>query len=346
MNGSARGRRKESIMQVEFFWDTAVASVVFSLLILVALDFAIESLRGSEVVCSPPYANTTTAEVNYINHFCTSNYLPFGVHISTATFILGILLFFPHYMWSYHYSGSISLFFQLVGTLQRTEDDSSNHSINDVIMVKELEILFSSSSMFYSYILKLLFQLILVIIGFVSAIVIFQGEFDPTFMCHHTFDDLWPIYTDVTCVFHPLNLLKALWIADILLLLLGGCFLVAALIWCLNSHPNELGSNNIASFLYHYGLPSKYHVSKGFVFNCSGSIFQQFIRRYSCSEPRIRTNLDFLIMKLYSADSILGGILTGIQIRNINKELCEDDRRRLNIHARKHRNVLDDDSNG
>ena len=348
-DSAGRKHNENVLLQREFFWDTAIASVVFSLWILVALDFVIESIRGSEVVCSPPYSNITTDEVNYINQYCTSN-LPLGVHISTAMLIIGMLVLFPHYLWSYHFNATMKLFFQLVGTLQRNKEDTGNYLTNDVIMVKGLEESFSAGTIFYLYILKIGFQLAFVITGFVFAIVFFHGEFEPLFICPNTFNDLLPIATDVTCVFHPLNLLKALWIADILLLLLGGCFLVMALIWCFSTHPKELGSYNIANFLYHYGIPSKYYVSKASLFHlhCIGSMFQlaPSIRRISCSEPRIRTNLDFLIMKLHYSDGILASVLSEIRTKNVHKQLCEDDRRRLYIHARKHRNFLADDNNG
>ena len=149
-----------------------------------------------------------------------------------------------------------------------------------------------------------------------------------------------PMHTDVACVFDTLNLLQVLWVAEILLLILAALGLLWALIWCFSVHPKELGSSEIADFSYHYGLPSQYYVPKlPLLYFCGTGLRYLFKFSRTSGEPRIKTDLDFLIMVLYCTDGGLGHILKEGQVGNVLKQLYDDDRRRLNIHARKHRNI-------
>lgn len=339
----------------EFFWDNVVLFVVSSVLALAAVDIISEVVRGGKVTCFPPIANRSDAEVKFINQFCTSN-APFGAHIVLFMVLHGLLIAVPHYVWLNHFGGSFNFFFQLAATLKRVkEDDTGQYSSHNVLTVRQLEAAFASDKIFHFYVVKLAIQLAWVVGGLVFASAFFHGKFKPTFNCPSDFEvatEEWPIDTDVTCVFDTLNLLEVLWVAEMLLLALSGLALTGALIWCFSIHPTELGSSEIAAFSYHYGLTSEYYVPRFPLPQCCGNglrclfRFSGSLQHISSGGPRIKTNLDFMVMKLYHTDGSLGHVFKEVQVTSFLKRLCDDDRRRLNVHARKHRNITAQDSDG
>ena len=330
----------------DFFWDNVVLLVVWAILALAAVDIVIEFVRRGEVACFPPNANSSDGEVNYINRFCASK-VPFGSHILLFMVSHGLLIAIPHYLWLNQYAGSCRFFFQLVATLQKIkESDTGQYSTHNSLVVEQLQETFSRyrhGHIFHLYIVKLIFQLAWIVGGLVFASIFFHGRFGPSFNCPNTSEDRWSIGTDVTCVFDTLNLLQVLWVAEILLLILAAVGLMWALIWCFSVHPKELGSSEIAAFSYYYGLRSQYYVPNIPLLYCCGTGLRylfQFSR--ASGGPRIKTNMDFMMMVLYNTDGGVGHILKEGQVGSFLKQLCDDDRRRLNVHARKHRNIRAD----
>ena len=340
----------------EFFWDNVVLFVVSSILALAAVDIVTEFVRGGEVACFPPNASSGEAEANFINRFCTGN-VPFGAYLSPFMVVHGLLIAIPHYLWLNHFGGSFGFFFQLATTLKRVkESNTGQYTPENLLAVGQLQASFSTyrrRHIFDLYTVKLGFQLAWVIGGVIFVTIFFAGRFGPSFNCPTDFDgatDEWPIDTDVTCVFDTLNLLQVLWVAEILLLLMAAFGLTWALIWCFSIHPTELGSSEIADFSFHYGLSSEYYIPKLPIAHCCGAglrflfRFSRSLQRISFGGPRIHTDLDFMVMKLFRTDGGLGHVFKEVQVSNHLKRLCDDDRRRLNIHARKHRNITAQDS--
>lgn len=342
----------------DFFWDNVVFLVVWSILALAAVDIITEFVRGGKVACfPPPNTNYSDAEESFINTFCTSN-VPFGAYISIFMVVHGLLIAVPHYLWTNHFSGSINFFFLLATMLKKAKEGTGQYSPDDILIVRQLEGALASykcGRIFHLYIIKLGFQLAWVICGLIFVAAFFYGRFGSSFNCPNDFDGAtndWPVHTDVVCVFDILNLLKVLWIVEMLLLALAGFGLIWGLVWCFSVHPNELGSSDIAIFSYNYGLSSEYYVPKLPSSNCIGSGFQYLfhfsclLQQVSCGGPRIKTNMDFMVMKLHCSDGGLGYIFKQVQVANVLKQLNDDDRRRLNIHERKHRNIAAQECNG
>lgn len=349
-------RTNNNLTSRDFFWDTMVLYVVWSILSLAAVDIITEFVRGSKVACFPPNSNYSDAGENFINTFCTSN-VPFGAHISIFMVLHGLLIALPHYLWLKNFSGSINSFFVLAATLKRAKEATGQYSPDNIQIVKELEGAFANykyGRIFQLYVIKLGFQLAWVICGLIFVITFFYNKFGPSFNCPKDFNgttDNWPIHSDVVCIYDILNLLKVLWVAEILLLALAGFGLVWALIWCFIIHPKELGSSDIAIFSYNYGLTSEYYVQKLPLSNCIGGFrhlfyFSCLLQQVSCGGPRIKTNMDFMVMKLYCTSGSLGYVFKEAQVAKVLKQLNDDDKRRLNVHARKHRNVTAQESNG
>lgn len=341
----------------DFFWDIIVFFVVWSILALAAVEIIIEFVRGGKVACFPPNNNNSDAEENFINAFCTSN-VPYGSYISIFMVVHGLLVAVPHYIWLSYFSGSINFFFVLATMMKKAKEDTGQYSPNNILIIRKLEVTlasYKSGRIFLLYIVKLGFQLAWVICGLIFVATFFYGTFGPSFDCPNDFDgatDEWPVHTDVVCVLDILDLLKVLWIVEMLLLALSGFGLIWGLVWCFSVHPKELGSADIALFSYNYGLSPEYYVPKLPLSNSIGSGFRYLfhlsclLQQVSCGGPRIQTNMDFMVMKLYCTDGGLGYIFKQVQVAKVLKQLNDDDRRRLNVHERKHRNIAAQECSG
>ena len=327
-------------MPKEFFWDSLVHFVVSAILALAAVNIVSEFIRGGEVACFPPANNSEESEAKFINQFCTSD-VPYGSYISFFMVLHGLLIVAPHYLWIKHFENNFKQFFELASILRYVKKSDSDHSNPE--MLKSTLLANKSKRMFYLYVTKLVVQLTWAIGGLVFAAVFFAGQFGPTFTCPSSFSSNWPLDTKVICIFNTLNLLEVLWVSEILLLALAALGIVWALVWCFKVHPNELGSSGTAVFSFHFGLNP---ISKLSVrgLSCCGN----FLTRYFmfCGESRIKSNLDFLIMKLHHSNKDLGYVIKEAQIFLHLQNLREDDQRRLSIHSRKHASITHVDTTG
>lgn len=348
------GRSKEengSLKPAEFFWDNIVLFVVSTIIGLAAIDVITEFLRGGGVTCFPPLgAGVDEAQAAYINNYC-SGFLPFGAYFPAFMVVHAILITVPHYLWLRHYGGNFDFFFQQASNLKRSRDDKTGeHVPENLIIAQRLESTFTTyrrNSMYHLYILKLLVQFLWSVTGVGFAIGFFLREFRARFTCPPNFNattyEFWPLDEPVGCAFETLSLLRVLWIADILLLLLACFGLFWAIIWCFSTHVTELGSKEVARFAFQSGLAPRYYVPKLPVSDCLQSCFTS-IPYLSCSGPDvIKTDLDFLIMRLFLTDSGLGYIFNEVQIEKELKHLIDDDQRRLSFHGSKHKNRRADD---
>ena len=341
-----------SLKQREFFWDNIVLFVVSTIIGLAAIDVITEFIRGGGVACFPPLgAAVDEAQAAYINNFC-AGFLPVGAYIPAFMVVHAVLITVPHYLWLNHYGGNFDFFFQQTSSLQRSRDDKTGeHVLENLIIAQRLESTFttySRNSIYHLYVVKLAVQFIWSLVGIGFALGFFLSEFKSRFLCPNDFNttviESWPLDEPVWCVFETLNLLQVLWIADILLLLLVSFGLFWAIIWCFSTHATELGSKEVARFAFQSGLAPRYYVPKLPVSNCLHMCFTS-IPYISYSGPNvIKTDLDFLVMRLFLSDSGLGHTFKEVQVEKELKHLIDDDQRRLSFHGNKHKNRKADDS--
>lgn len=339
------GKGEDSSKPREFFWDSVSLYVVGVIIALAAIDAVTEFLRGSSVACfSPQGADISEAQENYINNFCASS-LPISEYFPVFTVVHGILIAIPHYLWLNHYSGNFEFFFSQVREMDRTRnEDSGEYSRKNRIIVQQLMLAlttYKQNWMFVLYVMKLLVQTLITVGGFISAVHFFDN-FDEVFLCPHSFntsDAFWPFDTQVNCVFTSLRLFAAIRTADLILLaILILCF-AWSLVWCVSTHSTELGTDAVALFSFQTGIAPEHHVPK-FPLGWCCRPAKRLLRRFFKSVPwfgpgpRIHTNLDFLVLKLFRSDSGLGFIFREMQILEKIKEHNDDDQRRTNLHKR------------
>ena len=336
----------------DFFWDSVVLFVVTAIVALTAIDVVAEFIRGSEVRCFLPNDTSRLEAVqDYVNEICAGS-LPPSRYLPAYIAIHAILILAPHYLWLNMFGADLDFFFQHVSQLVRTRDEKTGEyaKINYVIS-KQLEDAFISSYrsnwMYRLYLLKLIFQLVVSAIGFVIVVWVFT-DFDESFTCPSKSSDTrrsnWPLPDEqVMCVFTSLHLLGQINLIYLILLALAIVCLIGAIIWCIKLHISELGTENLSSFSFQSSVPLNYYVpqlpiSKFRFFRGLGDVAYGLLSYFpyiSLRSPyKIRSDYDFLVIKLFRTDGGLAHILREVHALQLLKEKNDEEYARINLLRR------------
>ena len=327
--GDAEGG-KAKIEQKEFFWDQFLIYMATIIALLTVLDITLQLFRGGGLVCRLPARlplhsdknetvasdeNETVApsrdDVAYVNTFCQQS-LSLAEYYPLFVLIQGLLLAAPQYLWASLFGGQFDFFFGLVRQLDRLRSSElGQYRPQNFEIVDKLEKHFvrkwSFLSIFPLYIIKLFIQLLVICVSFLFNGAVFRRYvFAFGFKCPRDFDpdsppDGWWLPFQVACTFSSFRLYGKLQIVNYLLLSLAFCTVIYALIWCFKRHTNALGYKDIALFAFSSCLrPEEYVHSKFWK---------------SPLEPRIHNDLDFLLLRLFRADSGYGNVFKDIQVR-------------------------------
>ena len=315
----------KSLAPREFFWDSIVLYVVSSIIALASVETITEFIRGSQVNCLIVNETENEVQSDYVNNFCSSS-LPLGQYFPVFIVVHAILMGVPHYLWLNHYGANFDYFFQLASTLDRLREESSgDYSKKNALIFEQLEMAFiEGNCIFRNYVVKLFIQWLFSVVG-LAAIVFCFTDFSFAFACPRslaeTFDPFWPVpEKQAICVFTSLYLISLVRITDIILVSLVVLGLTWSLIWCFIPHPAALGSEAIAKFSFYSSLrPEQYHR------HCS---------MYFTFYPCIRTDLDFMMMRLFRTDGGLGLVMKSVQISKKIRELNDAESQRLNFLRR------------
>lgn len=331
----------------ELFWDKIVIFLTSAIVALTAVDILTELLRGgSGVVCFvSDELNLTEGQGEYVNSYCAQS-VPDTQYLPIFVLVHGVLIATWHYLWKSSFTSHFDFFFSLAKTLTRLSDETTGeYPHKNLNIIKKLEIEFSTfdrSRILWWYRAKLGAQLLTAIASMLSAFLIFT-DFDVNFFCPRigTDNQHWPIPGErINCIFTSLRLFSLVRVADIFLLSLIILAVLWGLIWSISRHTVELGYKNVALFFFTAGISPEYFIPKpmfhhiqGFFRNvCSKRIGQEVVLRFF--SPRIKTDLDFLLMMLYRTDSGLGHSFKEGQVHQERKRLSDADLLRLNIHIR------------
>ena len=331
----------------ELFWDKIVIFLTSAIVALSAVDILTELLRGgSGVVCFvSDDLNLTEGQGDYVNSYCAQS-VPDTQYLPIFVLVHGVLIATWHYLWKSSFTSHFDFFFSLAKTLTRVSDETTGeYPRRNLNIIRKLEIEFSTfdrSRILWWYQAKLGAQLLTAIASILSAFLIFT-DFDVNFFCPRigTDNHYWPIPgVRINCIFTSLRLFSLVRVADIFLLSLITLAVLWGLVWSRSRHTVELGYTNVALFSFTAGISPEYFVPKptfrhirGFFKNiCSARIGQEIVLRLF--SPRIKTDLDFLLMMLYRTDSGLGHSFREGQVHRECKRLSDADLLRLNIHIR------------
>ena len=323
--------KEVTIRQKDFFWDQLLFYVGSAILSLTLLDISVEFLRGTGgVVCFTPYqdGNFTRDQAAFVNSYCSQS-LPLSEFYPVFIIVQGLLLLAPQYLWESLFRGYFDFFFSLVSDLDHLRSPKNGEYVErNVNIVKKLEAEFSSSQrgIFRYYVAKNFIQLAIALVSTALSLILFQ-DFTTSFLCpRQKVPDDWPLSYNVTCVFTSLRILSLIRYADYALIIVLVFVTVYGLVWCIRRHTTELGYQEIALFAFASGLPFEHF------------IFPSPLRSRRCKEkikaiflPRIRNDLDFLLMRLFRADAGIGQVFKDIQIYNEMKRHFDLDHELLHL---------------
>ena len=337
--------KKESIEPKEFIWDQFLKYLSGVILSLSVLNFSVEFLRGiggsgNGVSCFLPSTvgnDGSIYELNplqgrYVNDYCAcARSVPLTEFFPIFVVINGALLVIPHYVWSSLFKADFDSFFAIVEKLDRLRDfDTGEFDQKNFDRVRKLEIEYGGKGkqpwIFITYIVKLGIQLIITITLMIVSKPIFN-DFSVIFDCPQEFLPTIkiPSNTTVPCVYVSLKLLGHIQIAmyifngvAILLILIG-------FVWCFMRHTKELGTRDVAKFVFTSCLTAELF---------SYPRLDSVVKYRQIFHPRIKKDLDFLLMRLYQADSSHGCDFRSIQIEKELSVLRGNDR--MLIHCVMH----------
>ena len=311
--GKKSGSNQLSIKPKDFFWDQAIKYLSSIMALLTVLDFTLQFFRGGGPICMVPSTiegqenvtlEVTRDQVAYINTYCQQSlsraeYYPFFVLIQ------GVILAVPHLIWEALFVGQFDFFFCVVPQLDRLRSrETGKYRERNFEIVKKLGKQFHKTSIFILYIAKLLFQFTIVTASMTVNEVVFQNDyFSFTYQCPVSIDPppqgwLFPFY--VSCLYSSFRLYEKLKYINLSLLFFALVLIGYGVFWCLTRHVEALGSKDVATFAFYSGLRPTDYVEQRFWF--------------SPFDPRIKNDLDFLIMHLFRADSGHGKVFKDIQV--------------------------------
>lgn len=337
--GDHQDSQKENIAPKEFFWDQFIKYLATAIALLTVLDIALQFFQGGNLFCYPPsgyQADTLDAtardQAAYINTFCLQS-LTRSEFYPVFILIEGIVLIAPQYLWLSLFGGQFDFFFAIVRQLDRLRDtDTGEYRQNNFELVKRLEKEFPDRpkrfGILYVYRLKLLLQAAVAALSIVLNGAVFPPDlFDFAFECPMADFDAnnashvpegWLFPFSVQCVYSSFRVLPKIWFANMLLLFGAMLLALYGLLWTIKRHTNALGSREIAHFAFTSCLPPDEYV------------FGHFSSK-PCI-PRMMSDLDFLLLRLFRADSGHGRVFKDILIDKELKRLVNQDHERLHLY--------------
>ena len=314
----------------DFFWDSLVVFVGTAILALTAIDAVAEFIRGSDIECFLPNSSFSLGDVkDYVIKICAGS-LPRTEYLPAYITIHAILILAPHYLWLNTFGANLDFFFQHVSQLVRTRDEKTGeYARKNYVISQQLEGAFNRSNwMYYLYLVKLVFQFVVSIVGFV-LVLRYLNDYREVFICPASDEELhseyWPLQNQtVHCVFTSLRLLGQINVAYLILLAATFICLFGSMIWLVTAHPSKLGIKNVAKFSFQSGLPFKYHSPK------------LFLRKWLsfCTPYNIRSDYDFLVIKLFRTDGGLAFVLREVHTLRLLKEENHLEYTRVNMYKR------------
>ena len=303
------------VEQKEFFWDQFLTYIATIIALLTVLDATLQFFRGGGLSCRVPNlvegndtVEPTRDEISFVNTFCQQSlsqaeYYPFFVLIQ------GLLLAAPQYLWSNLFAGQFDFFFGLTKQLDRLRDSKTGqYRSRNFEIVDKLEKHFPENwdllSIFSLYIVKLGAQFIVVLIAIIINASVFEKKhFSFAFKCPKDFNvesppEGWWLPFNVTCVFTSFRLHQTIQNVNYLLLSFAFVAVLYGIIWCFFRHAKALGYREIALFAFNSCLRPEDYVHP----------------RFSLFKPRILNDLDFLLLRLFQADSGSGNVFKDIQV--------------------------------
>ena len=294
-----------------FIWDA-----VFSYFSPLAIIFAVLGL-GEEIfldrglACNAPgYVDRDQYE--YVVLWCSRHVL----RVDLLPSLIVLHTFFvvtPQLVWEVYAAPSLQQFFSLTPGIEHLREKKVGTYDEDTSAVVQYlrDNYRHKTGLLRSYRYKIIFQTVVSWIAFVGMLGTYEGgiAFTVDFNCSRvglvgetkhsnvsTNDGLDPF--DALCSYTSSSLFFALWIADMILLLLTAGVAIFGLVWLKQSHWEELDYEGRADFYYSFSMNSG---------NYDPSHSQKI-------KSTIKDDFDFLTLLLFNSDKGLGETLCNVQV--------------------------------
>lgn len=378
-DSAASSSESTPITPKDFFWDQVVMYLVSAILALGFLNISVEFFRGSQVQCFNPNESSRQQDA-YINDFCYGS-LPDSQYYLIFILISAVLIIAPHYLWDSYFAAHFNFFFDLVKKLSRLRDSrTGDYNQNNFEIVKKLEEKFKGKhiGMFRLYVVKLCVQFCFSIGVLLADAFYFRiNDFQESFFCPSNVSELnttqpvpiWHFDQPMACVYNSLRLLSFIHKASFLLVVAAVIVLFSGLCWTILRHTTELGAKKIAKFCDQSCLPPELYTFPSLkkvvmsIFTCGRSNKHLRDEHLSTEEERkgtkktcmvemwsglkpaffpiIHSDLDFLLLRLFRADSGHGHVFKDIQVYKELRQKFSEDHQQLFLLNRVHHDWLD-----
>ena len=314
--------KKTNITFNGFFWDSFFNYIVTAILGLTVLDFISEFFSSGTVFCFHPPSTAyvvpsvlglkeklgveifSSDQAAFVNQYCSgsaprSQYFP--LYVLGQGLAMGII----HFIWKLVIEGDLNGFFSVA---QKICVPIGNYPSDTINRAEHLMKIYEKKYLvLVLYILKLCLQLISSIASIAISAAVFT-RFTFSFDCPERLNEAmdWPLNISVPCVYTNSLSFRILSIMDYILTSLAALLNIYGLIWISMCHPKKLGYKKIADFAVSTLLKPVLS------FHNFPSITQH--PNYMWNSTRIRNDLDFLSMALFSADTVCGQIFKDIEV--------------------------------
>ena len=321
--------KEKTLIPKDFFWDGWLSYLTAGILTLALIDVSVEFLSGNTIgmLCFVRSVNGTSEDFNrdesaFINSWC-SQLLPRTEYLPLFTFIQGISLYIPHYIWHSLFSSYFDFYFALTSMLERLRDrNTGNYAPQNSSIIQRLEEEFASRrSIILCYVAKLFLQGAILVLFITLSSTIFT-DFQVVIICPPESEPPSQAFGRVQCVYNRFRFLSVLRIADIILLSLGLIIVITGFaVFVVYGYIKILANRyqHIGEFSYRSSLNPTYF---------------QWSKRNLCSQVNQLSDLDFLLFKLFATDAGYAKIFCDIQVSEYIARLLEADYENLHIRAR------------
>lgn len=312
-----------------YFWDGVIlylGSVIFG---LTAFDAAFEYVRGGTgLTCFGPDGKDPGT---YINTVCGDS-IPITQYLPAFLYVQALAIIVPHFVFVATVGSQLDYFFSVVKKLKKGEDKFSKSNLEIVRRLRSSFTKYKRNAIYWFYIGKLTLQLIFAIGTLVMLILIFT-DYHIVFQCPKNLKELnttsFPLTKPITCVFRSLSLLFYFKLLDFVLIGLIFLAVFRGFLFCASGHPNELYLRSVAKFAYQSGIsykmyepPESWYMPK-FLRRCYTSLP---IQPRLLSPPRISTDFDFIILKLFRTNAGMGRLFKDILVELVKRNEMDNEK--------------------
>ena len=328
----AEGQAKETYKK--FVWDELLQYMALVSGVLVLIGLGSEYFLDRGLACTVS-TSMSRDEARFAVMWCSSNMQVRLVDgIPFVIFVQGLFLAGPHLLWETMAASALEQFFAMVPSLSRLRDrQTGQYPFETVEIVRKLRATYGETSQtgaryFSRYRLKLWVQLIasLIFLAVLGSLFYYTDFFAIHFICTEVGEDSATFRRagylnsstltgynpyDTLCTYTTATSMSVIWGADVLVLIITTIAAISGVAWCMKPHYwAKLDYKSYASFLYSFSM------------NDTGAARQCFKPHSRHKKAvKIRTDLDFLVMMLFTKDNGQGETFFDVQVELELEEL-------------------------